>query len=67
MSGESFHIDFGPPKMFTPYYSFATEQGRIGVTTCNVCGASIILDEKIDRPATHRAWHWSRNEGMGFV
>ena len=43
--------------LFTPYTAVPAEGCRIGLVTCRDCGAVVMLDETIDWPMVHRAWH----------
>lgn len=31
---------------YEPYHAFYTEGGRIGVMSCKICGAAVIIDDK---------------------
>lgn len=61
-----FRVNVTAPQMFAPVIVIPAEGIRLGITSCNACGAMIALDQTIDFPGMHRAWHWGRNEGMGL-
>jgi hypothetical protein len=42
---------------FTPYSVIPAEGERLGILTCKVCGAAVLLDADIDWPRHHREWH----------
>lgn len=46
--------------------SFAAEGARVGIVTCKVCGAAILLDpaDDFDSVALHREWHGDLQVGQ---
>ena len=55
------------PAMFAPYRPIEAEGRRIGLTTCNICGATITVGEDEYAPTIHRRWHNVRGEGMDLA
>ena len=47
-----------PESIFTPYYGMTVEGARIGVMSCRLCGAAILITPTMgDHSAVHAAWH----------
>lgn len=44
---------------FTNATAIHAEGARVGLITCRLCGAAILLDRRdgIDAPQVHRDWH----------
>jgi hypothetical protein len=50
-------------KWFTPYHAFVTEGGRIGLVSCRLCGAALIVgDENLDTFSKHVHWHGEQGD-----
>lgn len=47
---------------FTPYTTWEAVGGHVGVVTCRLCGALVMLDAEIDWPGIHLRWHSRRDE-----
>lgn len=46
--------------MYTPQTCFLETEGEpVGLLTCKLCGAAILLDRRdaVDAPEIHRQWH----------
>ena len=48
--------DGEPDPIFTTYYAFPVEGRRIGLMSCLICGAAIVVDDR-DSATVHRRWH----------
>ena len=48
-----------PKVIFTPYYAVEAEGGRVGLTTCFLCGAAVLIDAYDEGREIHEAWHMS--------
>jgi hypothetical protein len=59
-------VTFDDPQIyFTPYTSILAEGGKIGVMSCLVCGAAVMIDPSdkgTDPGIIHYRWHRSRGE-----
>jgi hypothetical protein len=44
---------------FTAYRPFAAEGARVGLMTCTICGAAVLIDphDSIDPAQLHEDWH----------
>lgn len=45
-------------RIYLPYYAIISEAGRIALTTCSICGATIVLGMEDQSAAElHSRWH----------
>lgn len=48
---------------FTRYYPFTTEGGRIGLMSCRICGAAVILGDSDQKsPEAHIHFHGEQGD-----
>jgi hypothetical protein len=52
----------GIDPIFTPAWAVLAEGARIGIVTCTVCGAALVLDNEIDVLDLHRRHHGIQQE-----
>ena len=51
-------------KIFTPYRAFDAEGARLGLCSCMLCGAAIVIDSSdgITADQVHEQWHRARGD-----
>ena len=50
--------------LFTPYRAFSAEGARLGLCSCRLCGAAIVIDitDGVTADQVHLEWHRKRGD-----